>query len=197
MMKRIVCVALCLSISHGVADAQMPFTDFSAWEAAAGPSVQDDLSSYGVVDLVLGENSFFDGYSVTLVGTGTGGTSINSATNLVFTLGAELESMTFSFDEPVSGFGATWLNSFVSNGLTVTINGMPFNVEDSLPAANFEFLGFAGGGSFSDAIVTVTNPGAGTEFAAISDVFYSTVPEPVSASLWLLSVVGVGALRRN
>ena len=197
MLKTTSCAALCVLFSHGIAAAQMPFTDFSAWEAAAGPSVQDDLSSYGEVDLVLGENSFFNGYSVTLAGTGTGNAGINGATNLVFTLGDELESMTFTFDQPVNGFGATWLNSFVSNGLTVTINGMPFNVEDSLPAANFEFLGFAGGAAFSDAVVTVTNAGAGTEFAAISDVFYSTVPTPIPSCLSLFSIVAWAVARRR
>ncbi len=171
------------------------YTDFAAWEAVAGPSTLDDLTSYGTVALGLGDNTFFDGYTVTLTGSAGAAASINAASNLVFTLGAELESITFTFDEQVNGFGATWLNSFVSNGLTVTINGESFNIEDSIFEANFDFVGFANGGPFSNATVTVTNPGQGTEFAAISEVYYSVVPAPASAAG--LGIAGLVALRRR
>ena len=195
MKSLMVLAATAAAVAAPATLAQSAFTDFAAWEAAAGPSVQDDFSSYGAVSLALGENSFFNGYSITLAGTGTGGAAINGATNFVFTLGAELQSITFNFDEPVNGFGADWLNSFVSNGLTVTINGTPFNVEDFVPGANFDFLGFAGGAPFTDASVTVTNPGGSTEFAAISSLYYSVVPAPASAAL--LGLGGLAAARRR
>ncbi len=177
------------------AHAQSVFTDFGAWEAAAGgSSVTDDFSSYGLVDLVLGSNDF-NGYSIILEGTGTGGTNINGATNLVFTLGADLESITFEFDQPLLGFGATWLNSFVSNGLTVEVNGQLFNLEDTIAAPNFDFIGFAGGGAFNNPTITVTNPTGATEFAAISDLSFAVVPAPASAAL--LGLAGLTAARRR
>ncbi|GEM_PF-6965117 len=195
MDTRYIVTAAAIASVAQTASALDPFTDFGAWEAAAGPSIMDDFTSYGAVDLNLGENDFFDGYTVTLEGTGTGGAAINGASNFVFTLGEELQSITWTFDEDITGFGADWLNSFVSNGLTVTIDGQSFNVEDSLPAANFEFLGFANGGSFAGATLTVTNAGAGTEFAAISNLYYAPVPSP--AGLSALGMVGLLASRRR
>ncbi|MEL7472828.1 MAG: hypothetical protein AAGK04_05865 [Planctomycetota bacterium] len=173
------------------------FSDFVLWEAAAGaPAITDDLSSYGVVDLVLGDNDFFDGYTVTLAGTDTGNTNINSASNLSFTLGGDLESITFTFDEPISGFGASWLNSFVTNGLTVTINGEALNVEDVIAEPDFDFIGFAdSGGPLDGAVVTVTNPTGSTEFAAISEIHYAVIPAPATAGL--LGLAGLAAARRR
>lgn len=194
MNTRTILTAAAIAAVAQPALAVDPFTDFGDWEAAAGSSITDDLTSYGVVDLNLGANDFFNGYTVTLEGTGTGGAAINGASNFVFTLGDELQSITWTFDDDVNGFGADWLNSFVSNGLTVTIDGESFNVEDSLPAANFEFLGFANA-TFAGASLTVTNAGAGTEFAAISNVYYAPVPSP--AGLSALGMVGLLASRRR
>ncbi|MEL6499415.1 MAG: hypothetical protein AAGJ54_10895 [Planctomycetota bacterium] len=177
------------------AAAQSAFTDFAAWEAAAGnPAVTDDFSSYGEVTLNLGSNDF-NGFSIVLDGTGTGGTAINSATNLVFTLGDELQSITFEFDQPITGFGGTWLNSFVSNGLTVEVNGIDFNVEDSVGAPNFDFIGWAGGGEFNSPTITVTNPTGATEFAALSSISWAPIPAPASAAL--LGLGGLAAARRR
>ena len=195
MTIRTVLAASAVACSASTALAAIDgFTDFGAWEAAAGgPAVTDDLSSYGVVNLALGENDFFNGYSVILDGTGTGGTNINGATNLVFTLGGELDSITFAFDQPQTGFGADWLNTFVSNGLTVTINGESFNVEDFVPEPNFEFVGFAGD-PFTEAVLTVTDPNGGTEFAAISNVYFA-IPAP--SGIAALALGGLVAARRR
>lgn len=171
------------------------FSNFAAWEAAAGnPVTTDDFSSYGVVDLALGENDFFNGYSITLAGSDTGNTNINGASNLVFTLGGDLDSITFNLDQPITGFGGDWLNSFVSNGLTVTINGEAFNVEDTVPTPDFDFFGVANG-VFSSTSVMVTNPGGGTEFAAIGAIYFAAVPAP--ASLALVGAAGLVAARRR
>lgn len=195
MKALIALVASAAAVAAPTANAQSVFTDFAAFEAAAGnPVTTDDFSSYGVVNLALGSNAF-NGYSIVLAGTGTGGTAINSATNLVFTLGAALQSITFAFDQPITGFGATWLNSFVSNGLTVTINGNAFNLEDTVAAPNFDFIGFAGGGAFNNPVITVTNPTGTTEFAAISDLSFAVVPAPASAAI--LGLGGLAAVRRR
>lgn len=188
-------VACAAGAVASTATAQSVFIDFAAFEAAAGnPVITDDFASYGEVSLNLGSNDF-NGYSIVLEGTGTGGTNINSATNLVFTLGGDLESITFEFDQPITGFGADWLNSFVSNGLTVAVNGQLFNVEDAVNEPSFEFVGFAGGGAFNSPSITVTNPGGGTEFAAISNLYYAPVPAPASAAL--LGLGGLAAARRR
>lgn len=191
-----VAVASAAAVAAPTAVAQSAFDDLAAFEAAAGGSaVVDDFVAYGVIDLALGANNFFNGYSVVLSGSGTGGATINSASNFVFTLGADLESITFNFDQPITGFGADWLNSFVSNGLTVTVNGNAFNVEDTVNEPSFEFVGVAGGGAFNGPSITVTNPGQGTEFAAISNLYYVPVPAPASAAL--LGLGGLAAARRR
>ncbi len=195
MNRLSVFAALAAGAVASTATAQSVFTDFAAWEAAAlNPVTTDDFSSYGVVNLNLGSNAF-NGYSIVLEGTGTGGTAINGVSNLVFTVGGELESITFAFDQPITGFGATWLNSFVTNGLTVTINGNAFNLEDTIAAPNFDFIGFAGGGFFNNPTITVTNPTGTTEFAAIRDLSYAVVPAPASAGL--LGLAGLAAARRR
>ncbi|MEM9558693.1 MAG: hypothetical protein AAF995_00160 [Planctomycetota bacterium] len=188
--------ASAVAVVASTAGAVDAFTDFAAWEAAAGnPVTTDDFASYGVVDLALGANDFFNGYTVTLAGTGTGGAEINGASNFVFTVGGDLESITFDFDQNVTGFGADWLNSFVSNGLTVTINGEAFNVEDSVAAPNFDFIGYADGAGFGGASITVTNAGGSTEFAAISNLYFAVVPAP--AGLGALALGGLLATRRR
>lgn len=193
--KSVLAASAVVVVASG-AHAVDAFSDFAAWEAAAGnPVTVDDLSSYGVVNLALGDNSFFNGYTVTLAGTGTGGATINSASNFAFTLGGELESITFSFDQNVTGFGAEWLNSFVSNGLTVTINGQAFNVEDTVPQPNFDFVGYADAAGFSGAEITVTNNNGTTEFAAISTVYFAVVPAP--AGVGALALGGLLATRRR
>lgn len=170
------------------------YTDLSAWEAAAGTATHDDLSSYGTISLAPGANDF-DGYTVTLAGASTGSAAINSATNFTFTLNTGLDSITYTFDSAVSGFGAVWLNSFVSNGITMSIDGgESFNLEDYYAAANFDFLGFAGG-SFTTVTITATDPLGGSEFAAISDVYYTPVPAPASAAL--LGLGGLAMTRRR
>ena len=195
MNYRMLMAASAIAIGAQSALAVDAFTSLPAWEAAAGTAIIDDFTSYGIVDLALGDNNFFNGYTITLAGTGTGGTNINGANNLVFTLGAELESMTFTFDSTITGIGADWLNSFVSNGLTVTVNGEAFNVEDFVPQANFEFLGFTDSGNpLSGATVMVTNPGQATEFAAISNLYYA-VPTPATAAVF--GFAGLAATRRR
>ncbi len=185
-------LALASGSAFGVVTA---FDDQSAWEAAAGGAATvDDLSSYGVVSLTLGSNGFFNGYSIDLAGTDDGNTNVNSATNLAFTLNGGLDSITFVFDQPVLGFGGVWLNTFVSNGLSVTIDGQTFNVEDTVAAPDFEFVGYASDTPFTTATLTATNPSGGTEFAAISDVLF-VVPTPASAAM--LGLGGLAMVRRR
>jgi len=171
------------------------FTDLSLWESSVNAPMTDDLTSYVETDLVLGDNDFFAGYSVNLAGTGVGGANVNSADNFAFTLGGDLESITFNYDQPQDGVGFTILNSFVSNGLTITINGEAFDVESFIPSPSFEFLGFTDASGISSATFTVTDPGGATEFAAISDVHTSVIPSPASTAL--LGLGGLIAARRR
>ena len=188
-------VVVVASLSGSAFAVVTGFTDQGAWEAAAGgPAVVDDLSSYGEVTLTLGSNSFFNGYSVDLDGVGTGGANVNSGGTFVFTVGGDLDSLTFDFDAPILGFGGSWLNTFVTNGLSLTIDGQTLDIESFVPTPDLEIVGFASDTPYSQAEQTVTDPGGASEFAALTDVLF-VVPTPASAAL--LGMGGLAMARRR
>ncbi|MEM8834806.1 MAG: hypothetical protein AAGD00_03195 [Planctomycetota bacterium] len=187
--------SLSCAATAGVVD---PFTDQAAWEAALGNTgiVADDFSAYGEVDLNLGVNTGFNGYDIQLEGTDNGDAGINSATNLTFTLDENgLSKLSFVFDQDLNGFGGIWLNSFVSNGLTVENGIASFDVESFVPAPSFEFFGFTSSVPFNTVTITLTEPIQSTEFAALSDILYQNVPTPGAASL--VALAGLAATRRR
>ncbi|MEO1128481.1 MAG: hypothetical protein AAFX05_02100 [Planctomycetota bacterium] len=186
-------VALCTSFSSAAVTSHTTVASFDAANGVA--STLDDLSSYGTVSLNLGTNAFPSGYSIDLAGASDGSTELNGATNLVFTLApGGLDSLTFNFDQPIVGFGATWLNSFVSNGLNVTIDGQTTNLESIIAEPNFDFIGFSSDVPFTTATVTLLDPAGSSEFAAISEVYFA-VPAPGSAAA--LGLAGVALIRRR
>lgn len=187
--------SLSCAATAGVVD---PFTDQMAWEAALGNTAitTDDFSAYANTDLNLGVNTGFNGYDIQLEGSADGNTEFNSVVNLSFTLDPNgLTKLSFVFDQDLNGFGANWLNSFVSNGLTVDNGIASFDVESFVPAPSFEFFGFTSSVPFNTVTVTLTDGAGASEFAAISDLFFQNVPAPGAAGMFALA--GLAAARRR
>ena len=187
----------------------MVFTDRGAWEAAVGGSfVTEDFNALASAGMSLGTNSV-GRIDVEVGGTDPGNNAIGGAFTVNGTQSITLESDTngsdlqdvsidFSADAPVIGFGADWVSTTNSGGLTVIIDGMTVEFADHLVSGD-GFLGFVSDTAFSSAVFGQVNQ-ATNEIFGLDDLSISSsaaVSEPAVASLLGLGLLGAFAATRR
>jgi hypothetical protein len=198
--RALICAALLAAgICHPAAAAVTPYTDFSTFSAAAGPTALFDFNST--------PDGSFDGTSYdvgpfTLTGDSTGQFADSEVVNGQVTgdacdllCGASGFSYFVSFDTPISAFGATF--SSVAGGLgslVITIDGQ--GVAGSLTAEGF--FGFV-----SDTAFTTIKFSSAASYHHFDDVRYAiatvapSVPEPATWGMMIGGFALAGATMRR
>lgn len=187
--------ALAALFATSASAAITTYADLGAFNAAAGPTALFDFNAT--------PNGSFDGASYdvgpfTLIGDSTdsfsdmqvSGQQVSANVCGVGVCGTPF-GYTFTFDAPITAFGAFFSNALGASGLTFTVGGDVF----AGPAANSGFFGFTSTAAFTTIAVSGAN-----EVHNFDDVRFggAAVPEP---STWALLIGGFGlagsALRRR
>ena len=158
--------------------AGVPDTDFT------------DAISMGPVDL----NPFVPA-TATAVGMSSfsGDFEIDNEAFDIFLDDGNIEEVTFSFDTPLTAFGADFSGQNAPPSIAVTIDGQTFDVADDA-GGMAAFQGFVSDTPFTD--VTFGFGGAATfDLFTIDNLVVTFVPEPATASL--AAVAGLALLRRR
>jgi hypothetical protein len=175
-------------------------TDFAAWSAAVGSYSNTSSTGLTLYDTVT-TVPLSDGATLSLSGaadtllqplsgwgpwSGTyGGDIIDTTTNseTISFSGRNALGLDLSPDVPFFGSGAETFTVTLSDGTTTTISG-------TYPAGVTQFVGFYGGGV--DSMTISTTNAADFAFGNIVDA-----PEPLSLSLLVAGLAGLGVARRR
>ena len=192
MFRSTLTAVVAIACVSATASAQT-FLDRTAWEAAAsGPVISPDYAAIGPVEFDPGVSADLGGFfDVLATGGVTGDADLNAAPNFVFDFDpAGLQSVTFTFDTPITAFGALWSNTFVQDGFAVTTgNGDTFDLEAVAGATlSSTFVGVIDAAGFST-LTFSTSPGGGDDFVFFNTFEFVEIPSPATAGL-----LGLGAL---
>ena len=175
------------------------FLDRAGWEAAVGEVTAPDYDALAPVDFPAGVTDFYDFFDVTVDKT-DGTSNFNGAGNFVFSFDAdEVRSVTFAFDEAITGFSALWSNTFVQAGFRVSSPFNDYDLNAISDDVNAQFIGFTEEAAFDTVTFSTTAP-LGDDFVFFSDFDFgrtAAVPEPGSAALLAAAALAGGVVRRR
>ena len=191
-MKRAIAALALGGFATGAASGQIFFNETDWMNASGGNFVAPDYNNLAPISFPEGTTDFYGYFDVTSVGNGSA--TYNSARNFVFDFDA-LDTVTFTFDTPITSFAAIWSNTFVQDGFRVStpFNDYDLNVLD--PGLNAVFIGFVENTPFSTVTFTTSNPTMGDDFVFFNTFNFYEVPAPASAAI--LGMGGLVAARRR
>ena len=111
----------------------------------------------------------------------------------------EVRSVTFAFDEAITGFSANWSNTFVQAGFRVSSPFNDYDLNGLSGDLNDQFIGFTEDAAFDTVTFTTTEP-LGDDFVFFSEFDFggapAAVPEPGTFALLAVAAAG-GVIRRR
>ena len=175
------------------------FFDRTAWEAAVGEVTAPDYDALDPLDFPAGTTDFY-GFFDAVVEKAGGTSNFNGVGNFVFSFDAdEVRSVTFAFDEAITGFSANWSNTFVQAGFRVSSPFNDYDLNGLSGDLNDQFIGFTEDAAFDTVTFTTTEP-LGDDFVFFSEFDFggapAAVPEPGTFALLAVAAAG-GVIRRR
>lgn len=202
MQSPIKTAALAAVLTSSAAFAALtPYTSQSSFDAAF-PSATVEV--YDVVPPIIvteGNPATLRGITYSVTGEDTIA-PLTIADDLNSGVGStSFDSVIFTFDSPINAFGGDFVNAFSAQGLRFTTDqGDTINAGNTagFPPPGTGFFGFGVDDAFS--VLTITSAGVVNQLEVldVDNVRFNTLaPIPEPASLGLLSVAGLGLLRRR
>lgn len=194
-------IAATLAATTTTAQAEVtPYTDPGAFGAVAGPLAVEDFESYST-PINMGTSFAFASFTVTNSNNdtrllpGSSEYNVNGTqflyTNLVRTSSVSPGIITFTFDVPITAFGANFFS--LNNNFTrtiATVGGVTF---DPLPISP-DFLGFVSDTPFTTLSFSIAPFQSPLDTIGIDNLVFSAavpaVPEPAT---WAMLIAGFGA----
>ena len=198
-------IVLCaFAAPAALAQSFTTFGDESAFLSAAGDVMLEDFNDEPLVPRMDGGTIDADGFTITSDAARIGllpGTTFGNADGTPFFDGFVTtdpgETITFTFDAPVTSFGGTFTGPSSGAGVGLFVDGTRvLSSLDFVTGSANSFLGFTSDTPFTS--LTLDRSGDTATFGEIfglDNVFFGVVPEPATAGL--LGVAGLALLRRR
>lgn len=204
----LVCMAVTAATSASLDAGIVAYTNQAAWQAAAGAAGVYDFNSDAAINISLAKDfgpftvERNTAYDLDIVEGNQPG-NIDGTNFLNYYTRNHSESISVTFDDPISAFAFDWVNTDTSNDrIQLVIGGSTFDVGG--PGRGFFGVVEDTGASLGlpVEILFSDTPGNGGHLsrANLDNFRYSTdsvVPEPTSIALWSLGLVGMTLARRR